>query len=398
MILLFTSSNKELYKRDLLNICCEASGTHVQFAYKYEWIPAELQSGNEMTGQDVLVVFCEPFSKQPPYYRFHPIRLGKIVGAPHTEYESLNITFALGGFFSYKGYAAQDFIEWFQNYILRSAQNPGNKDKPRCWVRKEENLLDGDGANRPDPWLPCKSDFLDTEWLPLIGHFRTREGLKDATFFSIQKQDSFGGAPACLFSVAPKYVSGSATYTVKGGSRHTLVLHIPFIRSDAYPKPELKLEENVASVSGPFLRQRSDGLQADFEVVFKRSFQQQMSMLELRASGGDAESDKLVLPGGSAASPDKTVSPEFQALIIVGVPWGLLLLAVALLAFGAIVAVTEPEHINQLAETPGFASTWLGDLVKDHKVLTFFVVKGLAFFAIGGGTFLGFNKLPFGGE
>ena len=374
MILLFTSSNDDypLYKRDLLNVCCEPSGANMQFAYKHERISKDLRSGKNMKDQGVLVVFCETVSKKAPFYTYHPIRLGKIVKDPNSEHGSLNITFELQGFFNYEKYrqgsGIDDFTDKFQQYILKDDKHPGGKE-PYCWVRKEKDELNEHEGGSDSGWQPATSDFSDNGWLPLVRHLRECEGLKDATFFSIQKKDTFGGSPVFLFSRTPKYQASSATYKVNGGRQHTIVLYLPFVDKTSYPQPELKIRDTVASVSGPFLRQRSFGIEADFEVVFKRSFQQEISMLELR------------LPR-EPGPPILIKAPEFQSLIIVRVAWLYLLVAVFLLAVGGILAVISPAFIDELAKTGGIMGTKIGNWLEAHKLAAFILTKILSFLAL----------------
>lgn len=397
MILLFTAPNDDyrLYKRDLLNVCCEPNDAYMQFAYKYERVPENLRSGERLKKQTALVVLCEAVSKKPPFYTYHPIRIGKIVGKPKSEHESLNIIFSLQRFFDYKRYGQEPgierFMELFQQYILRKGEHPGGA-QPYRWIREDDELINGREPDA-DPWLPARSDFSDSTWMSLVHHLRTCEGLQDADFFSIQKPDAFGGSPAFLFSarrkyflfpVKAKYKIGRATYKVSGGRSHRLVLSIPFVEKAKYPKPKLDINERVASVSGPFLRQRGSGIEADFEVVLKRSFQQETSMLELTLEGDPEQ-------------PNRVKAPEIQALIIVTVPWILLSFAVILLAIGGILAVISPASLDELSTVTGINGTGFGTWLKDHKLLAFTISKAIAFLSLALGTFLGFNKLPFKG-
>jgi len=64
MILLFTTSSdsRPLYRRDLLNVCCEASGTLIRFGYDIDWIANSLRSRvklRETNDMEALIIYCE---------------------------------------------------------------------------------------------------------------------------------------------------------------------------------------------------------------------------------------------------------------------------------------------------------------------------------------------------
>lgn len=379
MLLLFTSADSKhpLYKRDLLNVCCEPSGAQIQFSYRKKWISEEVGETKTLSGQPTLVVFCERISNESPYYLYHPIRLGQVVKA-YDEFGSINVAFELGGFFNYDKYqhTRTSLINEFQNYIKEGGSYPGKT--PYKWLRKEAELT----QEPNDGCLLSLSDFTEDSWQPLVRYVGSLTDLKSSVFFSVQKRDTFGGPPTFIFEPKPSYVSGRATYELKGGKSHKIILYVISGKEARYQTPQLLVSNSVASVSGPFLRQRSSDIEADFELFLKRSFQLETGMLELNVPRDPSQSDKVQ-------------SPELQVLVRVGVPWRILLFAVICLTIGGIFAVISPGVIDEVAVLlrPNWCS-WL----LSNKLLVFSLTKVVAFVTLGVGTFLGFNKLPFKGS
>jgi hypothetical protein len=375
MLLLFTSADSKhpLYKRDLLNLSCEPLDAQMQFSYRKKWIGDNVPDAGSLKEQTVLVVLCERLGTTPPFYLYHPTRVGTVVDT-YDEFGSINISFRLGGFFNYDKYldTKTPMINAFQDYV-KQGMYPG--EQPYKWLRMEAELVE----QSEEQWVPSRSDFTSHAWQPLVRHLATLNDLNTCTFWSVQSRNTFGGPPKFLFQGKPTYDSGRATYSLKGGKSQKIILYIIAGKSTEYKTPELVVGNSVASVSGPFLRQRSSDIEADFELFPKRSFQLDMGMLELRVPR-------------EQGNPENVRSPEIQALIKVGVPWGLLLVTVLLLTIGAIAAVISPGAIDEFAAM--LRDDW-HEWIKTNKILIFTMTKVIAFLSLGAGTFFGFNKLPF---
>lgn len=414
MILLFTSAkpDRPLYTRDLLNVCCNHSGATVQFGYRRKWLPDDFNfrpdpprlagfrkwfsenfSGRGERGaagalrpqyQKALIVFCESVEGMKSYqyystgitlYKYHPVRLARVVDI-REEHHSITLVLALGQFFNYGTYdAARE--EEFQAYIKNGGQYP--ESEPYRWVRLEDELRDSAGEGESEaPWRPTQRDFSSGSWMPLVEHTRKLKGLDGSIFFGVQQEGTFGGPPFHLFSSTP-VGPRRQTYEVKGGSNYGVRLYLMEGSSAEFRVPELKIDPTVASVSGPFMRQRSSGMEADFEVAFKPSFQEEVRMLELRIP---AE------PGSSL----KVQSPELQALVKIKVPRLKLFVAVFSLALGGIFAIISPGFVDELAKLMSDdPNHWL----KQNRLMAFTLTKVLALLLLAVGTYLGFNKLPF---
>ncbi|MDT4968217.1 MAG: hypothetical protein QOJ64_2954 [Acidobacteriota bacterium] len=349
MILIFTSvrDNRPLYKRDILNVCCESPGTQIQFAYRTKWIPQHLRSSPAaLRGKEALIIYCERTKQPTGYFTFHPVRRA-VISEATGEFDFMTLSLQLGEFFDYAAYGddVQDVIDRFQTFITANkTDHPNHAAKPR-FVRED------------DSWN--EAGFSEG-WAPLVTHISNVEGLHDAVFFSVQQRDKFGGPPIPLFP-NPGNEQNRTTYLLKSGGTYDVSVLLMWGGRASYRDPELIVKESVASVSGPFVRQRSGGFQADFVVQCKRSFDEESSMLSLRVP---------------PAEPNTFGSPRADVLIKLSPRKGTLLIAVVLLTLGAFLLSWTPETLAH------FRLDWIA------------VLKLLGLMMLALGSYVGFRKLP----
>jgi hypothetical protein len=342
MILLFTTlaPDRPLYKRDLLNVCCEPVGAAITFGYKTKWIAENLRSASSLQDKIAAIIFCE--HAEGASFTYHPLRSARI-SAVRTEYEALTLDLELGGFFNYERDKKQidDVIHRFQEYVRSSDARPdvSLRSEDRRYVRWESD------------W--DASDWSGT-WLSLVNHIRRRVGVEDATFIGTDSSSAADAGPGALLPQC-RYESGRAIHRVLGGSSHEITLRVISPKGE-YLLPELTIKDTVASVSGPFVRQRSADVEATFVLTFKRSFEAETSMLMVR-----------VPPG----APNTLRSPELRAEVHVDIRHSTLYAAIALLVLGS------------LLESIDFKDPWRTSAIK---------VGGAALLAIG--AYIGFRKLP----
>lgn len=385
MILLFTSftsanDKRPLYKRDFLNLCCEPIGANLSFAYRQKWIPSgtvfqkSVNKRGRIEYQDALIVLCEEVRDESTIYRYHPVRRAKIIEVSE-EHGYHTIRFTLNEFFDYsreKNHA----LGVFQDYITAKQEHPGGVTP--CWVRMDDDEQLA-VESPPLAWRPQGKDFC-ARWLPLVDHFRGLSEFSDVVFFCVQ--EGSGGPPVFFFEAIPKDELGRATYRVRSGTSHKVIVSLQGWNHFDYEEPQLTVNEAMASVSGPFLRQRSAGVEADFQVTFKRSFQPEVSTLCLKVAR---------VAASPVTSPYTVHSPQIQVLVKSGVSWGFLATAVVSLALGGLLAVITPPYIHETASVLG---SDLASGLRGHKLKVFIATKALAFILLAVGTFLGFNKLP----
>lgn len=364
MILVFTSvkDGRPWYKRDLLNVCCEAQGTRIQFAYRIGWVAENLRSPEQLKGQEALIVFCERKSSGGRLFTYHPVRQAKIVD-PNPEFDTMTLSLELRGFFDYDRYRGQmdNLVEKFQTYVTQSEEQPTPSDPAKARFVRVESVWE-------------KAAFTES-WTPLIDHVRNLDGLNDSIFFCVQNRSEFGGPPSPLFP-NPVADRNKTTYVLKSGASYEVSLHVIEGSQATFQDPELVVKDAVGSVSGPFVRQRSAGLQADFVLRCKRSFEEDTCMVSLRVP---------------RSQPNSVRSPEIHALLKLGVRKGILLVAVSMLTIGGFLVSLTPDLASDLAHWVGGDDTsWIA--VHRFSVSALSKLLGLAALAIG--SYIGFRKLP----
>jgi hypothetical protein len=346
VILLFTSKrdDRPYHTRDLLNACCVPSGTEIQFGYRNKWVADNLKSGERLTGQDALIVFCERDTTGKGIFNYHPIRLAKILNG-HPENDSLTIILQLGGMFDYEKYSSQvsHCMEIFKQYVLSNDDQPtpsNTAHHPR-FVREDRD------------W--DRSDFAG-KWLPLVEYMGALEGLKECIFFC-ELETSIAESKMRPLSSGKSMSSGTLQYSVEAGKSYQVGYRLFFGQTAAHRPVEIVVDEKVATVAGPFLNQWSSGIEAKFVVNFRRSFEAEISILSVKAS---------THPQGNIDS------PQIAVLLKVGVARYVLYGAIGLMTVGVFL-LGNPFQMCRLEWLP--------------KVL------GLAAFATG--SWIGFRKLPF---
>jgi hypothetical protein len=369
MLLLFTSASDErpLYRRDLLNVCCEAKGTFIRFSYEKQWFAEDVWSKiASLKGNKALIIYCEKNSKYGRHYTYHPIRLTKVVDT-YPENESVTIELELGDFFAFDNFKGDTagIIDSFQGYVVRSEDQPTptDRNKVRRYVREDTE------------WA---SAAYSQAWLPLIRHVRELSGLCNCYFFSIQQSNGFGESPSFMI---PRYSfeHSRTVYKLKSGRSYEVSLYVVQGKEAVYKIPKLSIAEAIPSLSasGPFVRQRPLGFQADFVLHGKRAFEKERGLLV------------ITMP---ADVPKDVRSSEIQALIEFGVSPFLIPLTILFLVFGPVLISLSPDLIRETALNLGAHP---GNEFVKHQLVYSWVFKVLGAISFALGAFLGTRKLPF---
>src|SRR5215213_1777828 len=215
MILLFTTSSdsRPLYRRDLLNVCCEASGTFIRFGYDIDWIAENLRSRVQLRDTndlEALIIYCEVTDTPERYYTYHPIRWATIANT-YLEHKSATLELKLGNFFDYAKDNVSDVISEFQDYVLRSNDNPSQADRRnRRYMRTDRN------------W---RLDYVSSNWLPLVRYVRRLNGLGGCYFFSVQRPENFGETPSFILNEY-KFDQSRTAYIFKSGKSYEVSLYV----------------------------------------------------------------------------------------------------------------------------------------------------------------------------
>lgn len=355
MILLFTSAREDrpYHMRDLLNVCCAPPGTEIQFGYVKKWVAENLKSGERLTGQDALIIFCERNTDGAKYFNYHPIRLAKITVAK-SESDSLTIILQLAGLFDYEKYASKiaPRMAEFEQYVLSSDDQPtpSTKTHRAAFVREDKD------------W--DKNDFSGN-WLSLVEYVGRLQGLKSCIFFCELETGLPGSKMPSLYS-RKTTESGKLQYSVEAGKSYRATYRLLF-GEEAIQRPlEIVVSDKVASVGGPFMSQWSSGVEESFVLNFTRSFESEISTLSVK------------VPPQAAA---KIEAPEIQALLKVNVAWYVLPSAITLMTLGTLLISWQPGGDANAAP--------LGSLV--------WATKAVGAMALALGSYIGFRKLPFSG-
>ena len=133
MIYLFTTTKRSLYKRDLLNVCCYPDGWQIKFGYKKEYIPSQVLSNCQaiLKGSTAVIVFCETVDENDLFYKYQPIRRGKIVNVERDFASSLTLTISLRRVFDYSQQTRDAQVEDFQKFIEGFEDRPQTKKSER---------------------------------------------------------------------------------------------------------------------------------------------------------------------------------------------------------------------------------------------------------------------------
>lgn len=365
MILIFTSVrvNRPLYKRDILNVCCEPPDSQVQFAYQLKWVAQPLRSSPQaLKDKDALIVYCERTDDPNNYFSFHPVRRA-VIAAANAEAEFLTLSLKLGDFVDYAAYGDDvgDVIGRFQALVT-----DGQTDHPNNTTKSAKGEAKARFVREHERWPEAK---FSKEWVSLVSYLDDIDGMNDAVFFCVQDRNKFGGAPVPLFP-NPANEDNPTSYLLKSGGSYGVSVFLMWGHGAKYRDPELVVKESLASVSGPFVRQRSSGFQADFFLQCKRSFDAESGMLTLRVP----------------AEANIFDSPVADVLIKLSPRKGILALAVGLLTVGGLFISLTPEILGQLP---------LIRFIEPRDWLSL-VFKIVGVIMLGVGSYVGFRKLPSG--
>jgi hypothetical protein len=76
MLVFITSTSKDLYTRDVLNVCCKGTGDLVSFSYNKGRISIR---NTNAKGQRALIIFAEYKEGASPRFIFHPVRFCTVI-------------------------------------------------------------------------------------------------------------------------------------------------------------------------------------------------------------------------------------------------------------------------------------------------------------------------------
>ncbi len=353
MIVLFTTSYRALYKRDVLNLCCFEHGAMVRFGYRGKFVAENLRPnrGARMKNQQAVVVFCDWQGQRDGQVIYYPLRLVHIVDVDEDVFGSFALTLELEDLFDYQGGGINNYIDELQRTVSEFESRP-NTTKSERQSERDRRYVSDEGD-----W---PLDRFNGEWGTLASRIGKCYDFRESTFFRIL-------APPMTTSPFPgaewERRACRASYSLSADKRYELHLRLLPGSGNVFRKPECVLEGDVASVLGPFLKQSTEGIDADFLITTKRLFKDELSTLVVRVNP-DREGEVL--------------SPELHGVVTIDASKKILWAAIVCLVLG------------------GFLQA-LGLDLKD-ATLAWVVAKLSGSLLMAFGAYLGFNKLPFKGR
>ncbi len=365
MIYLFTTAFRDLYKRDLINTCSFEKDTFVQFGYLHKHVPDEISTLDEngLKGKGGVVVYCEYFDVGDLVYRYHPVRLVLIEKASFDRARNLSLVLRMGEFFTCGG--EQDdlklTVDDFQTFVGKSQIRPSTLKTEREQHRPQKFLRNA------EDW---KKELFNGTWESLVNYMGELKGLDDSFFLRWMPQnESASNLPDPTWDTR----SCRMKWQAKGGKSYDVrVLMHPGKKAKVDSLPTLSLRNEVVTVLGPFARQFSGGLEIEYIMDVKKSFQPERTLFTLR-----------VEPDRASGA---TRSGEIQGVLNVTGPGPLLWWAIGLLAFGSLIqAITPAPEIIE--------AEWLWNVRSAY--LFSFGIKLLGAGCLALGAYLGLRKLPY---
>lgn len=365
MILLFTTTRRALYKRDILNICCFPEDSFIRFGYKGQYIQESLKpnQGAAMANKDALIIFCEILrgtnfdtNKEDYSLRYQPVRYAKIVATNEDALGAFRLTLQLKDFFNYDS-QPDSSIRSFQDFVNGSNERPYTMGKEMAEHKRPEHFAVETLGNYNYP--------RDGSWEALVNHMGSLSDLTDCVFVTCKR--AVGQSPVLP---EPKWTKEACRpdYSIAGGASRSLTLQLLFGSTAENRAPELVVRPDVATVCGPFSRQSNDGWETEFMIAFKGSFHAEFSTFSFR------------VPPNTPTNP---ISPEWNGLIRIQPTRGKLILAVALLMAGTALQAFSRELTDEFAVKPS------------DELVDF--IKLIGTFVLGLGAYFGLSKLPFKG-
>jgi len=328
-----------------------------------------------------LIVFCE--KQNGSSVRNHPLRAAR--ATPTGQGDALAFSLRLGEFFNYgdSGHALEQFVAALHEaQVVLPQAVPGGKYVTFSSPEQAAAL-----TNRA---------VLTNDWDQLVEHVRELQGLGNSYFIRLLESSGDRSRPR-LFVDRPNARNGE-DYEVKAGSIHRISVMVVPGKAAAGHQPDIEVTGDIATPSGPMVKQLDLGVEAQFVVRFRRSFESRGGMLRLwmgsqplaesrmlpqSASENVAESlaDEEAGAGPRAFDEVSSIcSPEYVAQVTVLPPWGTFLGALSLVALGTVITSFDKDLAIEL----GLA----------FPLATVFLAKALGALMLSLGAIFGFKKLP----
>lgn len=358
MLLLFVTSYRPLYLRDVLNIVCLPVDAQVRLAYTSAWLQPGLKTDlNRLKGQTAIVTYCD-FDENTQLYRYLPLRWVELQQVESLQGDYVLLTIRLRSWLKYAhdlgGLKAE--LDRFNAALQRSTSRPNTTPQERAAHRTQAFVVDVPAQ------IGLEKD--DDGWSELARYLARHSSLSAAVFM---REVPSQGAPMSI-----NWSDQPCTPVVKVEAGRTYDLRLRMIFGKNAPNgalPVLELSQHAAGL-GPFLQQAGGAVDADFAVAVERSFESRTSMMRI-----------AVVDGGSGRKID---GPEISGVVRIQPPRRLLLGSFVLVMLGLALLSLSPDVREWISgPTPGPAAE-----------SAYWLFKVLGWAAFGCGTWLITRKAP----
>ena len=356
MLVFITSTYKDLYRRDILNVCCKQTDDLISFSYSKTQVLA-----TDAKGKEALIIFAEYKGKVSPKYIFHPVRCCTVAEAiDNTENAAFTYHLQLKDCISYQyglaGKSKNDaFIEAF------------NAELKTLIAETVDGLIYY--FRDIDIKTPLVKGAIETTgiWPNLANYLGSLNDFANSVFFrQLAAEDNINFKETDLKHRKPIKLKTGKIYNLS----FLLVAGHKVTGSGVYPT--IETSENV-STQGPFISQESNAISLKYILITKSTASKVYSSFVMKAN-----------PEASVTYP---ISPEINSSLTI-TPGRWLSVGTAWLILLGLIVPTITEFIP-----------------KDRMLLLFwtFTIRGATLIKIikvvssgfvAVGTYLVYKKIP----
>jgi len=206
MFSFFTTTYRDIFKRDLINTCCYQQGQVVRFSYRNDHITSDARKrlqrwdkcGQSLIRQNVdrksIIVFCE-YVHDWGEYRYHPIRIAEVFRVIKPSDESFLIDLKLGGWFEYPSANTtlprrKLFENLFVKNINRKLEYPETRGKSQS--QEKYVVFHEKDSKRTKIMSRCFNAYFGNHWHEMAKYVGKLSGMRDVIYVHI---DSFKRLP-----------------------------------------------------------------------------------------------------------------------------------------------------------------------------------------------------------
>lgn len=354
------------YKRDVLNICCAPAGESISLSYKHDWLTKgvlDRVQANQVKGLEALLIFCAETTAEE-IYSFFPLRYAKVVDVFNSG-DGTTLFLQAAQFCTYDEKMHATIQKWLRDVASQHPAHPASNGKAHPDA-KFVRIVDS----------KFTIEKAANGWEALVDKVSRVNGLSDSVFF-IATATTTNPVPVRIMDATSNNAAHRQECVVEKGAHKEIDLYVRSGSNAEFSPPTIDIRNDIASYSGPFVRQFQKGFVCHYIIDFKKGLDKESSLLRI---GLPVEKAPLVFR-----------SPEVSIHVISNAARGLPALVVFLLTAGTLITSLGPDSLEPLL---GMFS-WQGS--KESLGSLSAVAKAIGTLMFGVGAWLGFRELPFKG-